>query len=131
MIINFMCVQKILFVYLFDKLCLLQLKRVARAYFEEAKWFKDESIPSVEEYLRSGAFSTGYPMLATVSLVGMGDNVTEETFQWIFNDPKIVMACGTLFRLMDDIVTTKVTTLITVLLKLISYILILYIRYKI
>lgn len=91
----------------------MQLKGVARAYFEEAKWFKDESIPSVEEYLRSGAFSTGYPMLATVSLVGMGDNVTEETFQWIFNDPKIVMACGTLFRLMDDIVTTKVTTLTT------------------
>ncbi|KAM5585786.1 (-)-alpha-pinene synthase [Rosa sericea] len=83
------------------------LKGVARAYFEEAKWFKDERIPTVEEYLRYAIFSTGYPMLATVSLVGMGDIVTEETFQWLFNDPKIVIASTTLFRLMDDIVTTK------------------------
>lgn len=102
------CILKTLFCYLLSS---FQLKGVARAYFEEAKWFKDERIPTVEEYLRYAIFSTGYPMLATVSLVGMGDIVTEETFQWLFNDPKIVIASTTLFRLMDDVVTTKVTQL--------------------
>ncbi|KAM2289844.1 hypothetical protein TB1_030017 [Malus domestica] len=61
----------------------------------------------MEEYLPVAIVSTGYPMLSTVSLVGMGDIVTKETFEWLFNDAKIVRASTTLFRFIDDMVTTK------------------------
>ncbi|KAM1256514.1 hypothetical protein PS2_030420 [Malus domestica] len=83
------------------------LKCVARAYFEEAKWLNEGYTPTMEEYLAVAIVSTGYPMLSTVSLVGMGDIVTKETFEWLFNDAKIVRASTTLFRFIDDMVTTK------------------------
>ncbi|KAM1150101.1 hypothetical protein EV1_030376 [Malus domestica] len=83
------------------------LKCVARAYFEEAKWLNEGYTPTMEEYLPVAIVSTGYPMLSTVSLVGMGDIVTKETFEWLFNDAKIVRASTTLFRFIDDMVTTK------------------------
>ncbi|XP_009346480.1 (-)-alpha-pinene synthase-like [Pyrus x bretschneideri] len=83
------------------------LKGIARAYLEEAKWLNEGYTPTMEEYLPVAIVSTGYPMLSTVSLVGMGDIVTKETFEWLFNDAKIVRASTTLFRFIDDMVTTK------------------------
>ncbi|CAL2254374.1 unnamed protein product [Prunus armeniaca] len=83
------------------------LKAVARAYFEEARWFNEGYTPTMEEYLPAAIVSTGYPMLSTVSLLGMGDIVTKDIFEWLFNDAKIVRASTTLFRFMDDIVTSK------------------------
>ena len=94
--------------YLAITLCPLQLKAVARAYFEEARWFNEGYTPTMEEYLPAAIVSTGYPMLSTVSLLGMGDIVTKDIFEWLFNDAKIVRASTTLFRFMDDIVTSKV-----------------------
>ena len=38
----------------------------------------------------------------------MGDAVTKETFDWIFNEPKIVRASAIVCRLMDDMVSHKV-----------------------
>ncbi|VVA37655.1 PREDICTED: (-)-germacrene D synthase, partial [Prunus dulcis] len=83
------------------------LKAVARAYFEEARWFNEGYTPTMDEYLPAAIVSSGYPMLSTVSLLGMGDIVTKETFEWLFNDAKIVRASATLCRFMDDIVTGK------------------------
>ncbi|BBN68352.1 terpene synthase 21, partial [Prunus dulcis] len=53
------------------------LKAVARAYFEEARWFNEGYTPTMEEYLPAAIVSTGYPMLSTVSLLGMGDIVNK------------------------------------------------------
>ncbi|CAL2266062.1 unnamed protein product [Prunus armeniaca] len=83
------------------------LKAVARAYFEEARWFNEGYTPTMEEYLPAAIVSTGYHMLSTVSLLGMGDIVTKETFEWLSNEAKIVRASTTLFRFMDDIVTSN------------------------
>ncbi|XP_021827711.1 (-)-alpha-pinene synthase-like isoform X2 [Prunus avium] len=83
------------------------LKAVARAYFEEARWFNEGYTPTMDEYLPAAIVSSGYPTLSTVSLLGMGDIVTKDTFEWLFNDPKIVRASATLTRFMDDIVTSK------------------------
>ncbi|XP_021803363.1 (-)-alpha-pinene synthase-like, partial [Prunus avium] len=83
------------------------LKALARAYFEEARWFNEGYTPTMEEYLPAAIVSTGYHMLSTVSLLGMGDIVTKDTFEWLFSDPKIVRASAAICRLMDDIVTNK------------------------
>ncbi|RVW94770.1 (-)-germacrene D synthase [Vitis vinifera] len=37
----------------------------------------------------------------------MGDAVTEETFDWVFSQPKIVRASAIICRLMDDMVSPK------------------------
>lgn len=52
--------------------------------------------------------SSGYSLLATTCLVGIGDIVTEDAFKWISGRPKIVKAAELIARLMDDIVSHKV-----------------------
>lgn len=52
--------------------------------------------------------TSGYFMLATISFLGMGDIVTSDSFEWLFNNPKIVKASELVGRLMDDMVSHKV-----------------------
>ncbi|KAL4619300.1 hypothetical protein ACB092_06G069100 [Castanea dentata] len=51
--------------------------------------------------------TSAYSMLATTSLVGMGDIVTKDSFEWLFSDPKMVRASAVVCRFMDDIVSHK------------------------
>ncbi|KAF3954892.1 hypothetical protein CMV_019820 [Castanea mollissima] len=83
------------------------MKNQVRAYFYEAKWFHQKHIPTMDEYMRIALVTSAYSMLATTSLVGMGDIVTKDSFEWLFSDPKIVRASAVVCRLMDDIVSHK------------------------
>ncbi|KAJ9671958.1 hypothetical protein PVL29_025552 [Vitis rotundifolia] len=83
------------------------MKNQVRAYYEEAKWLQVQQIPTMEEYMPVALVTSAYSMLATTSLVGMGDAVTKETFDWIFSEPKIVRASAIVCRLMDDMVSHK------------------------
>jgi hypothetical protein len=84
------------------------MKNLVRAYFHEVKWFYQKHIPSMDEYMRIALVTCAYQMLETTSLVGMGDIVTEDVFEWLFSDPKLVRASAVVCRLMDDIVSHKV-----------------------
>lgn len=90
-------------------ICLLdQMKDQARSYFNEARWLHEGRTPSMEEYMSVATVSISYTFLTTISLLGMGDIVTKDSFEWLSNGPKIVRASNIIFRLMDDIVSTKV-----------------------
>ncbi|GKU85976.1 hypothetical protein SLEP1_g570 [Rubroshorea leprosula] len=80
-------------------------KRAAKAYFVESKWREEGYAPSFEEYMKNAQISSGYPMLVTNSYVGMGNVASKEAFEWISNDPKMLMASAILSRLMNDIVS--------------------------
>ena len=86
----------------------MQWKTNAKAYFDEAKWFHEGCIPSMEECVRVATASAGHTTLTTMSLLGMGDIVTKESFEWLLNDPKILRASNIIGRLMDDIVSSEV-----------------------
>ncbi|KAL3750116.1 hypothetical protein ACJRO7_011144 [Eucalyptus globulus] len=79
------------------------MKRQARAFFQEAKWFHTNYTPMMEEYMPLQLTTTGYGMLATTSLMGMGNVVTKHVFEWSLSGCKIVKAVETICRLMDDI----------------------------
>ncbi|KAF3949148.1 hypothetical protein CMV_024945 [Castanea mollissima] len=83
------------------------MKRLVRAYFDEAKWFHQNYIPTMEEYMHVALKTSGYPMLTAISFLGMGDIVTKEAFDWIFNNPKIITASSVIGRLMDDMKSHK------------------------
>uniref|UniRef100_A0A7N2M9K7 Uncharacterized protein n=1 Tax=Quercus lobata TaxID=97700 RepID=A0A7N2M9K7_QUELO len=85
----------------------MKMKNQVRAYFHEAKWFHQKHIPTMDEYMRIALVTSAYSMLATTSLVGMGDIVTKDSFEWLFSDPKMVRASAVVCRLMDDIVSHK------------------------
>lgn len=80
----------------------VQFTRLAKAYLDEAKWFKQGYYPTIEEYMNVALLSSGYGMMATNSFVGMGDEATREAFQWVSNDPLIVQASSLIARLCDD-----------------------------
>ncbi|CAL5361993.1 unnamed protein product [Camellia sinensis] len=81
------------------------MKNLVRAYFEEAKWFHQGYVPSIEEYMRVALVTCGYTMLATTSFVGMGEVVSKEAFGWVSGDPLIVQASSVVNGLMDDMVS--------------------------
>ncbi|ONI13027.1 hypothetical protein PRUPE_4G198500 [Prunus persica] len=53
-------------------------KTITKAYFDEAKWFHEGCIPSMEEYMCVAATSAASFALSTTSLVGMGDIFEKE-----------------------------------------------------
>ena len=78
------------------------MKKLADAYFQETKWTYEGRVPTLEEYMKVGIVSAGYVMLALTSLVGMGNLVTEEDYQWVSSEPLIVRASSLVARLVDD-----------------------------
>ncbi|XP_030525206.2 (-)-germacrene D synthase-like [Rhodamnia argentea] len=83
------------------------MKRQARCYFAEAKWLHQQHKPTMDEYMSIAQVSSGYPLLAITSFVGMPETVTKDDLDWLFNDPKILKASTVICRLMDDLSTHK------------------------
>nr|WNI01940.1 terpene synthase [Psidium guajava] len=79
------------------------LKKLARGYFHETKWFHTGYTPTLEEYMPLALLTTGYEMITITALVGMGDVVTRDAFEWLLGDCKILKASQIICRLMDDI----------------------------
>ncbi|KAK9137639.1 hypothetical protein Sjap_008233 [Stephania japonica] len=70
-------------------------------YAKEA--MKDRYIPKIEEFLSNGLVSSGYYMLATARLVGMGKIISKEVFEWMRGAPKPLRASSLIARLMNDV----------------------------
>eukprot|EP00262_Sarcandra_glabra_P005167 TRINITY_DN1649_c0_g1_i3.p1 TRINITY_DN1649_c0_g1~~TRINITY_DN1649_c0_g1_i3.p1 ORF type:complete len:347 (+),score=48.21 TRINITY_DN1649_c0_g1_i3:645-1685(+) len=79
------------------------IKAYVNAYFGEAKWLHEKHMPNLEEYFEVSVMSSGYPLLATVSFVGMGKEATKEAFDWVISVPKLVWDLALMCRLKDDI----------------------------
>ena len=62
----------------------------------------------MEDYMNLALRTSTYPMLTTVSFLGMGDIVTKKVFDWIFSTPKIITASSLIGRLMNDMRSHKV-----------------------
>ena len=84
------------------------MKNQVRPYFHESKWLHQKHIPTMDEYMPIALVTSGYSMLTTASLIGMGDIVTKDSFEWLLNDPKLIKASAVICRLMDDMVSHKV-----------------------
>ncbi|CAL0333804.1 unnamed protein product [Lupinus luteus] len=84
-----------------------EMKRVVQAYFVEAKWFKFNYTPTLEEYMSVAQVSSGYISLMSITFVGMGSIATKKVFEWLSNRPKIVHVSTLICRLMDDIVSSE------------------------
>ncbi|MED6218710.1 hypothetical protein PIB30_029033 [Stylosanthes scabra] len=84
-----------------------ELQKTIQAYMTEAKWLKNNYTPTMAEYIQTSAISSGYPVLITISFIGMGDLATEDIFKWVTSKPKLVKASAIIARIMDDIVSNE------------------------
>nr|QWB49542.1 terpene synthase 8 [Aquilaria sinensis] len=85
-------------------LLLLDKKKVAKAYNREVKWYHQNYTPTMEEYMQVALPSSGYPFLSTISFIGMGDVATRDSYEWVVNSPKLILASSRICRLQDDII---------------------------
>lgn len=75
----------------------------------EAKWCKEGYTPTMEEYLDIALTSFGHKLLMVTALLGMGDLATQHAVQWLISMPNILKASTVICRLMNDIVSHKVS----------------------
>ncbi|KAH9783272.1 alpha-humulene/(-)-(E)-beta-caryophyllene synthase [Citrus sinensis] len=83
------------------------MKNQVKHYFFEAKWYHQNYVPTVDEYMTVALISSAHPNLSTISFVGMGDIVTKESFEWLFSNPRSIRASCAVGRLMNDMVSHK------------------------
>ncbi|OIT36063.1 PREDICTED: germacrene C synthase-like [Nicotiana attenuata] len=79
-----------------------EMQKLVRAFLKEAQWLNAGYTPTCEEYTKNALVSCGYMMGATTSLVGMEDFISQENFEWITNEPLIVLAASVINRAMCD-----------------------------
>uniref|UniRef100_M1B7I4 Sesquiterpene synthase n=1 Tax=Solanum tuberosum TaxID=4113 RepID=M1B7I4_SOLTU len=84
------------------------MKKLVRAYFQEAKWYHGNTVPRMEEYMMNGIHTSTVPDLSTACWLGMGDEATKEAFEWITTEPPIIVASSIISRLLNDIVSHEV-----------------------
>ncbi|KAL6999376.1 (-)-germacrene D synthase [Sarracenia purpurea var. burkii] len=85
-----------------------KMKKLIRAYFDEAKWHHEAYTPSMEEYMDVALGVSTYQILSTTSFIGMGELASKEVFDWVVNDPLIVQGAAIIARLLNDIAGYKV-----------------------
>ncbi|KAJ0786525.1 putative (-)-germacrene D synthase [Helianthus annuus] len=83
------------------------MKEMIRNFMTEAKWRNEGYIPTVEEHKSVSFMSCGYKMLTIAAFVGMGDMITDKSFEWVLTNPPLIKASSQICRLMDDIVGHK------------------------
>ena len=69
-----------------------KMKQIFQSYFVEVKWLKKRYALTFDEYISNAQVSTGYSVLIAISLVGMGDVVTEEVCKWVLSRGKMIRA---------------------------------------
>ncbi|XP_020598459.1 (-)-germacrene D synthase-like [Phalaenopsis equestris] len=83
------------------------LKVVVRAWNMEVKWRNEGYIPALKEHLQVTTVTTCYNLLTCASLIGMGDEVTIEAFDWISSFPEFTYQASLICRLRDDVVSQE------------------------
>ncbi|KAM3382953.1 hypothetical protein P3S68_008528 [Capsicum galapagoense] len=81
------------------------MKKVVRTYFQEAKWYHEKKVPTMEQYIKNGIASSGYLLLATTFWLGMGKQATKDAFDWISTEPPILAASCIIARLLNDLLS--------------------------
>ncbi|KAI0502218.1 hypothetical protein KFK09_017165 [Dendrobium nobile] len=82
-------------------------KKVAKAYFQEAKWANDGYFPKLKDYLGVSLISCGYSYLACASYIGMQDEISKEYFDWVTGMPLIIKSVEFIARMVNDIRTNE------------------------
>lgn len=85
------------------------MKKIVQAYFEEAKCYHKNYVPTVEEYLQLfGRVTSAVWILTVTSFLGMGETATQEAFEWVSKFPKIIHGGALIIRLLNDVVGHEV-----------------------
>ncbi|WKA11653.1 hypothetical protein VitviT2T_029132 [Vitis vinifera] len=76
------------------------------AYFDEAQWFHEGNVPTIDKYMQVARVSSSLPLTTVIFFIGMDEIITKEAFEWVYNDPFTIASC-LIARLMNDMTSHK------------------------
>jgi hypothetical protein len=88
----------------------VQYKLFTQNYLQEAIWSSKKYSPSLKEHEDLSIMTSGLPMLTIMTLMGYGDEATQEAFEWVSTVPEMVRASAHVTRLLNDLSSYKVHT---------------------
>ncbi|KAJ9676249.1 hypothetical protein PVL29_024984 [Vitis rotundifolia] len=83
-----------------------QMKIQIGAYFDEAQWFHEGNVPTIDKYMQVARVSSSFPLTIVIFFIGMDKIITKEAFEWVYNDPFTIASC-LIARLMNDMTSHK------------------------
>ncbi|KAJ0984440.1 hypothetical protein J5N97_002796 [Dioscorea zingiberensis] len=88
-----------------------QWQKICEAFLVEARWFNNEHVPTLEDYLNNGITTAGTYMALVYAFYLIGKQVTKESADLVNACPKLFHNSGRILRLWDDLGTAKVLLL--------------------
>ncbi|KAM3382980.1 terpene synthase 17 isoform X1 [Capsicum galapagoense] len=82
---------------------IIEIKKMTRAYFQEAKWYHEKKVPTMEKYMKNGIITGGLLLLASTFWLGIGKIATKDAFDWMATEPPILVAGSLIGRLLNDL----------------------------
>ncbi|KAG0524929.1 hypothetical protein BDA96_06G011100 [Sorghum bicolor] len=82
-------------------------KLFTQYYLQEAIWSNKKYPPSLKEHEDLSIMTSGLPMLTIMTLMGYGDEATQEAFKWVSTVPEMVRASAHVTRLLNDLSSYK------------------------
>ncbi|PHT31490.1 hypothetical protein CQW23_27827 [Capsicum baccatum] len=82
---------------------IIEMKKVIRAYFQEAKWYYEKKVPTMEQYMKNGISSGAFLLLTNTFWFGIGKEATTDAFDWVATEPPILVAGSLIGRLLNDL----------------------------
>jgi len=81
---------------------------LSKYYLLEAKWCKENYMPSFKDHLDLSTMTSAMPALTIAALMALGKQATKKVFEWASSAPDMVRACGEVGRFLNDISAFKV-----------------------
>ncbi|PUZ45789.1 hypothetical protein GQ55_8G253000 [Panicum hallii var. hallii] len=84
-----------------------QLQLQSKFAIQQAKWLNENCMPSFKEQIDVGVMATGLQWMFLVVLMGAGQMVSNEAFEWAHNMPDMSHATAEIGRFVNDIAAYK------------------------
>ncbi|KAL5214349.1 hypothetical protein ABZP36_003501, partial [Zizania latifolia] len=84
-----------------------EFKNLSTYYLQQAEWSHQDYKPSFKEQVKLSTMSLTVPLLSVGAMLGSGEAVTNEAFQWAAHRPSGVIACAKIMHFMNDIAAFK------------------------
>ncbi|KDP25763.1 hypothetical protein JCGZ_23933 [Jatropha curcas] len=83
----------------------MKFQELVRAYYQEALWKADGKVPTFDDYIFNGGVTSGLPLVATVSFMGVKEIKGIKEFEWLKTYPKLNQAGGEFGRMVNDVMS--------------------------
>ncbi|CAO1940335.1 unnamed protein product [Urochloa humidicola] len=85
-----------------------QYKLQSKYSILQAKWFKENCMPSFKEQVDIAVMTSGSHLMVLTALMGAGQVVNNEAFKWAVDMPDMFHASAEIARFLNDIASSKV-----------------------